>query len=68
MLGMHESDIFREINRKCFDIPKQAEHIKDQPALNPDDILRRIATGVAKAIAVNNKAIENQLRAAGLSI
>lgn len=68
MLGMDESSIFHEIDRGCFGIAQLSTEIKDQPALQPNDILQRIATGVAKAIAANNAAIERQLRQAGLSI
>ena len=68
MLGLSESKVFNEIDSGCFGIAHLSLNIKDQPALEPDDILRKIATGVAKAIIANNKAIENKLRASGLSI
>jgi hypothetical protein len=62
MLGLDESEIFREIDAGCFGTTHVSKNIPPQYSLIPRDILERIATGVAKAIEANNRAIEIQLR------
>jgi len=62
MIGMSESDIFGMIEQGTLRIPHLSTLIMDQPALIPGDILRKIAAGVAMAIAANNAEIEKQLR------
>jgi hypothetical protein len=61
MLGLDESEIFREIDTGCFGIANISMNIPPQSSLSPSDILAKLATGVAKAIESNNKAIEIQL-------
>ena len=68
MLGKSESQIFNEIERGCFGIGRLSINIPRQKALNPDDILAKLATGVSKAIAANNSAIEQQLRNVGIKL
>ena len=62
MLGLSESQIFSEIDRGCFGIAHLGLNIPDQSSLSPNDMLKKLATGVAKAIEANNRAIERQLR------
>ena len=62
MLGLSESEIFREIDSGCFGIGHINMNIPNQSSLTPNDILAKLATGVAKAIEANNRAIERQLR------
>lgn len=61
MIGLSESEIFREIERGCFGIGRLSINIPNQSSLSPDDILAKLATGVAKAIEANNRAIERNL-------
>ncbi len=68
MLGLTESQLFSKIDSGCFGIAHLSTNIKNQQALNPDDILQKLATGVAKAIEANNMAIENQLRSHGIKV
>jgi hypothetical protein len=65
MLGLNESEIFREIDTGCFGIADISMNIPPQSSLSPSDILVKLATGVAKAIEANNRAIEIQLRSQG---
>jgi hypothetical protein len=65
MLGLSESEIFGEIDRGSFGIPNISLSIPNQSSLTPSDILVKLATGVAKAIEANNRAIESQLRSQG---
>jgi len=59
MLGMSQEKIRQEIENECLKFPR---------ADTPEKILKRVATGVAKVIAKNNVAIENELRKAGFKI
>jgi hypothetical protein len=68
MLGMTESEIIHEIDHGCFGIAPLTINIKDQLNLEPDDILKKLAKGVAQAIEKNNRKITNQLRALNLQI
>jgi hypothetical protein len=68
MLGKSESQIFHDIDSGCFGISNLSSNIKSQNNLEPDDILIKLASGVAKAIEQNNKVIESQLREAGIKI
>ncbi len=68
MLGLNEGQLFQEIDSGVFGIGHIAMHIDDQPTLKPHDILQLLATGVARAIDANNRAIENQLRSAGIKL
>ena len=65
MLGLNERQIFHEIDRGCFGIAHINMNIPNQSSLSPNDILAKLATGVAKAIEANNRAIEAQLRSHG---
>ena len=68
MLGLTERELFSTIDGEVLGAAYSAVHIKDQQALHPQDILRKLASGVAKAIEANNKAIESQLRSAGIKL
>jgi len=68
MLGMSESDIYREIDRGCFGVAYLGLEIGDQESLQPKDMLPKLATGVGKAIAANNVAIGKQLRRASIQV
>ena len=68
MIGMPEYEIFDAIDRACSDLPHPFTNIPEQEPLDPKNILRQIATRIAKAIADNNAVIEHQLRQAGLRI
>ena len=68
MLGMTEYELTHEIDSACFGIAPLTMNIKDQPTLDPSDILQKLAMGVAQAIEKNNRKIENQLRANGIQI
>ena len=68
MLGMTEYQIKSLINQECFGIPSLFSSIPEQDALQPRDILRKIASAVAKAISNNNQAIEQNLRSKGISV
>jgi hypothetical protein len=61
MLGLDESQIFREIDIGCLGICNIGMNIPPQSSLSPSDILAKLATGVAKAIEANNREIETQL-------
>jgi hypothetical protein len=65
MVGLGGSEIFREIDTECFEIAQASKNIPPQYSLNPRDILERLATGIAKAIEANNRAIEIQSRSQG---
>ena len=65
MLGLSGHQLLNEIDHGCFGMGGLALNIPGQPVLNPDDILRKLASGVAKAIEANNRAIEQQLRSQG---
>ncbi len=68
MLGKSESQIFHDIDSGCFGISHLASNLRKQNNLDPDDMLAKLATGVAKAIEQNNRLIESQLRDAGIDI
>lgn len=68
MLGLTESQLFQKIDHGASSSGHWGSYIKKQESLEPDDMLRRLATGVAKAIEANNIAIENQLRSAGIKL
>jgi len=63
MLGLTESEILKAIDTMVArtSISSETMHIKDQEVLEPNDILRKLAIGVASAIAKNNQAIEREL-------
>jgi hypothetical protein len=63
MLGLSESEILKAIDTMVArtSITSETTHIKDQEVLDPNDILRKLAIGVASAIAKNNQAIEKEL-------
>lgn len=67
MLGMRENEIERVIDRECTGFTGLFMNISDQSVLEPQDILRRLASAVAKAISVNNEAIERDLARRGIS-
>jgi len=63
MIGLDESALFTIIDEGTVNPASQATRgIEKQGALEPRDILIRLATSVAKAIEANNKAIEEQLK------
>jgi len=66
MLGLTESQLFSEIDSGTFGISHLSLNIRDQQTLQPNDILRKLATGVAKAIESNNRAIERELHNRGI--
>ena len=53
MPGMSREKIRQEIENECLNYPR---------ADTPEKILKRVATGVARVIAKNNAAIENEVR------
>jgi len=67
MLGMTENKIKDVIDQECFGIPGLFMNIRDQSLLDPQDILRKMASAVAKAISANNEAIERDLARRGIS-
>jgi len=67
MLGMTKNEIKDAIDRECFGIPGLFMNIPDQSVLAPQDILRKMASAVAKAISANNEAIERGLARRGIS-
>jgi hypothetical protein len=68
MLGKSESQIFHDIDCGCFGISHLSSNLTKQNNLEPDDILIKLAPGIAKAIEQNNRLIESQLRDAGIKI
>jgi hypothetical protein len=63
MIGLSESELLAKIDEVAANPSDySAKNIQNQGGLQPRDILTRLASGVAKAIAANNKAIEDQLR------
>ena len=68
MLGKSETQIFHDIDSGCFGISYLSANLKKQNNLDPEDILTKLASGVAKAIEQNNRVIESQLRDAGIDI
>lgn len=67
MLGMTENEIEGIMDRECSGIPGTFLNIPYQSVLAPKDILRKMASAVAKAISVNNEAIERDLARRGIS-
>lgn len=63
MIGLSESEILKAIDAMVArtSITSKTMHIKDQEVLEPNDIIRKLAIGVASAIARNNQAIERAL-------
>ena len=53
MLGMSQEEIRQEIENDCLHYPR---------ADTPEKILKRVATSVARVIAKNNAAIDNEVR------
>ena len=69
MLGLREDEIVHEIDRGCLGFASESlKNIPRQDTLGPEDILAKLATGVSKAIDANNRAIERQLRSAGIEV
>jgi hypothetical protein len=70
MLGLNGIQLFQKIDSGAFGGGYLAANINinNQKALQPNDILQKLATGVAKAIEANNQAIERQLRNAGIEL
>ena len=66
MLGMSESDLKSAIDHGAFGIAPIMMNISDQKSLQPKDILKKLANGVAEAIAKNNAKIEADLRSHGI--
>jgi hypothetical protein len=68
MIGLSEGQLFQKIDFGSFGVSHLSVHIKKQNNLDPDDILSKLASGVAKAITANNEEIERQLRLKGIII
>ncbi len=62
MIGLDENTLFSIIDQGTANTNNYAARgVQNQGGLEPRDVLSRIMAGVAKAIAENNKAIEQQL-------
>jgi len=65
MLGMKQLEIESRIDSGAFGVTTPYMNIREQEALQPNDILKKLVRGVAEAIVANNERIQEQLAQRG---